>query len=277
VAFTRISLIAAASRLLGEPAEFVRSLPGGTHAEIAVIAAGERELVVRRFPPGDDAVAREIEVLSRIGALGSLVPQLVAHRLDHDALIITTKVDGDPPDPALIPGAIAAEMARMLARLHSLDPAGLPHTSRGPLRGETLIARTARANPPDQDPIRHVLVHSDFWCGNALWRGARLTGLVDWSGAHAGARGLDVAWCRQDLVLLGAPDAADIFLREYEQASGTEIDDLWAWDLSAGAWADPVVETWAPNYAGIGRADLTPDVIRNRLNDWNAALVRGGR
>jgi hypothetical protein len=33
------------------------------------------------------------------------------------------------------------------------------------------------------------------------------------------------------------------------------------------------VETWAPNYAGLGRDDLTPAVLREHLTAWTATLV----
>ncbi|MDP9027392.1 MAG: phosphotransferase, partial [Actinomycetota bacterium] len=269
-----LGIAAAATELLGEPAEFLRQLSGGTHAETAVIAVAGRELVARRFPPGDDAVAQEVPVLERVRSLGALVPELVAYRDGAHPLIVTTKVEGGPPDPALPLEVIAKAMAQVLARVHSISGAGLQRGQKAPPSTGTPIARAARHHPPSFDPALDVLVHGDFWCGNAMWRGQQLTGLVDWSGAHLGARGLDVSWCRQDLVLLGDVEGADVFLQTYQRVSGSEVADLLEWDLAAGAWADATVETWAPNYAGIGRPDLTPAVLRARLNEWNDALLR---
>ncbi|MBK0296215.1 phosphotransferase, partial [Bacillus sp. S34] len=57
--------------------------------------------------------------------------------------------------------------------------------------------------------VDRVLTHGDLWSGNTLWEGDRLTGIVDWSGAMSAPRGVDIAWCRQDLVLLGSTVAAD--------------------------------------------------------------------
>lgn len=269
-----LSIATAASELLGESAELLRVLPGGTHAETALILVAGRELVVRRYPPGDDAVANEIPVLERVSSLKALVPQLVAYQHGADPLIVTTKVDGGLPDPALPLNAIADAMAKALAQIHSISGAGLHRGRKALPQAETSIARAARRNPPRFDPSLDVLVHGDFWCGNAMWQGPQLTGLVDWSGGHSGARGLDVSWCRQDLVLLGDVEAADLFLEAYQRASGTEVVDLREWDLTAGAWADTVVETWAPNYTGIGRPDITPEKLRARLNAWNSALLQ---
>lgn len=117
-----------------------------------------------------------------------------------------------------------------------------------------------------------VLTHSDFWCGNALWESERLTGVVDWSGARCGPRGVDVAWCRQDLVLLGSPEATEHFLTEYERLLGRPISDINAWDVQAAARAHDRVETWLPNYLGIGRTEITAELLRERLDAWNATL-----
>ena len=122
-----------------------------------------------------------------------------------------------------------------------------------------------------------MLTHSDFWCGNALWDGPALTGVVDWAGAHRAPRGADVAWCRLDLVLLGEPAAADIFLDEYERSARAVVPDHDVWDLVAAARAEDIVETWSPNYLDIGRAELVPQELRRRFDSWTAALLAGAR
>lgn len=76
---------------------------------------------------------------------------------------------------------------------------------------------------------------------------------------------MDVAWCRQDLVLLGSPRAGDCFLHTYQEQSGQTVPDVRAWDILAAAHADSEVESWAANYRGIGRVDMTPAVLRERF------------
>lgn len=68
------------------------------------------------------------------------------------------------------------------------------------------------------------------------------------------------------------PEAARVFLTEYERLSGTTIDDIDAWDVQAAASAHERVETWLPNYLGIGLTDMTAETLRERLDTWNAAL-----
>ena len=242
----------------------------------SVVSDGRDEYVVRRFPSGDPAVTREVQVLPRLATLGELVPRLIGF---DDALtgpvIVTSRVAGAAPEPGVEPAALAAGLAAALARIHAVDASGLPAGADAPPAGDTELAMRAGRDWPRLAAAPAVLTHSDFWSGNALWRGAELTGVVDWSGAHAGPRGLDVAWCRQDLVLLGSPAAADAFLAEYESRSGVLVDDVAAWDRYAAARADPNVESWAANYAGIGRAHLTGMELRLRFDRWTDYLLSG--
>jgi aminoglycoside phosphotransferase (APT) family kinase protein len=266
---------AAATRLLGPAARFVGQLTGGQHAVTTVWTDGVDEFVLRRFPPGDSAVTREALVLPKVAPLGALVPRLVA--FDDDPAgpsIVTTRVAGRAPDPVADATALAIGMAGVLARIHALDATGLPAVPAAPPpTGGSALAAHARANRARLAGAADVLTHSDFWCGNALWTGDRLTGVVDWCGARPAPRGVDLAWCRQDLVLLGHPDAADVFVAEYERCAGVPVDDLRAWDLHAAARADANVESWAVNYAGIGRPELTGIELRRRFDDWTRELV----
>lgn len=45
--------------------------------------------------------------------------------------------------------------------------------------------------------------------------------------------------------------------------------------LQAAAQADPVVESWLPNYHGIGLVHLTAEQLRQRLDCWSTALLAG--
>lgn len=243
--------LASASALLGRELRFTEALAGGQHAVTVAVRDGDAELIVRAFPFGHDAAIRESMVLDRLTPLGDLVPRLIAHSTDlHDPVIVTTRVPGSPPDPATPLTTIAREMAAALIRIHSLDGTGLPLTPQSPPPGDSAIAVRAQQEWANLDRDEEVLTHTDFWAGNALWAQGRLTGVVDWSGASRGPRGVDLAWCRQDLVLLGSPEAAGIFLDEYERLLGRRIPDIAAWDVQAAARAHDRVETWLPNYHG---------------------------
>ena len=266
-------IVTAASRLLRRDVTLVRPLTGGQHATTLLVTDGTVRYVVRAFPPGDDAAAREASVLTRLSSLDALVPRLVVHTQDPDLpIIVTSAVPGAPPEPGLPARTLASQMAAALARVHRLDGTGLRDAPAHPPPGDTEIAVRARREWNDLDVSETVLTHYDFWCGNALWDTGDLTGIVDWSGARHAPRGVDVAWCRLDLVLLGSTDAAEFFLTEYERHTGRALGDISSWDVQAAAQAMSAVESWAPNYHGIGRADLTPEVLRQRMDGWAAAL-----
>lgn len=262
-----------ASDLVGRELSLIEVFAGGQHATTLLATDGDSEIVVRAFPPHHDAAGREAEILGRLSALGSWVPQLIAvsHEL-LDPVIVTSRVAGTVPDAELSPTTIATEMAAALVRIHELDGHGLRLTPAEPPQGQSALAVRAQQEWAHLDTRDPVLTHRDFWCGNALWEADRLTGVVDWSGARSGPRGVDLAWCRQDLVLLGSPDAAETFLEEYERLVGSTIDDIGAWDVQAAAQAHDRVETWLPNYLGIGRVNMTAELLRERLDAWNAKL-----
>ena len=267
------ALVDGAARLLGRPLTLDRALTGGQHARTLLVADGDERVVVRMFPRADDAVDREREVLSRLGPLGSLAPRLLAHgATDGYPVIVTEAVPGGPPAPTLDPVVIGEQLGVALAAIHELDPVGLTDEVRQPTQRAGRLAAAAHEAWQEAD-LDRVLTHGDFWSGNTVWAGDRLAGVVDWSGAMSAPRGVDLAWCRQDLVLLGSPTAADRFLAAYETAAGRRVRDVHAWDVVAAARADTYVETWAPNYAGIGRPEVTGRVLRERFDAWVASLI----
>ncbi len=262
------------SQLIGRDVRITSRLGGGQHALTVVAEADDgTEMVIQSFPAGDDAVEREVEVLRYVNGLGEWVPRLIAHTLDVTGpLIVTTRVPGGHPSPDLPGAVIAVQMAHALAQIHRLDGEGLRPRTNKPSTDTSPVTLAAPRTWPQLDEADLVLTHSDFWCGNALWDGPMLTGVVDWVGAHRAPRGVDIAWCRLDLVLLGEVDAADLFLNEYALATGATITDQHGWDLRAAARADQIVDTWSPNYYDIGRTDLTPQLLRRRFDSWAAAL-----
>ena len=269
-------LVEAAARLLGRPLTPIRELTGGQHARTLLATDGAERVVVRSFPRADESVDRELAVLARLGPLGRLAPAALAHGdLDGHGVIVTEAVPGGPPSPALDPVVIGEQLGVALAAIHRLDPVGLPDEDREPTHRAGRLAAIAQEAWREAD-LDRVLTHGDFWSGNTVWDDDRLTGVVDWSGARSAPRGVDLAWCRQDLVLLGSPEAAERFLTAYEAAAGRRVRDVHAWDVVAAARADTYVETWAPNYAGIGRPEIDGRLLRERFDAWVGTLI-GGR
>ncbi len=257
-----------------------RQLAGGTHAVTDVVRTVDgQELVLRQFPPGDDAVHRESRVLDALDGFGGLAPQLLAADPDGAQVgrpaILTTLLPGQaciaPDDPQ----AFAGQLGRVLARLHAHasgsrlpDVLTAPAAARDPTAADLLDAWARLCAAP------RVLTHYDFWSGNTLWRDGRLSGVVDWSGAGLAPRGFDLSWARLDLFLLFDRAIADAFTCAYEAEVGFAVSDLGLWDLYASTNARPGIAGWAPNYQGLGRTDLGPARLHQRLTEWTLTASR---
>lgn len=263
----------------------VGRLHGGQHADTwkVVTAHPELSVVVRQFPTGDPAAACEQQVLRTLDGLGGLVPVLLGGDLEGRWSPYPTSLiswlDGRADITPSHPEKWAAELGRALAVAHA-TPAhrlagmtnvfdrrgGSQERLDGPLATEVRSRWTHVTGAPE------VLCHCDYWSGNVIWRGETLTGIVDWSGGARGPRGFDVGWCRLDLVLLLGERIADVFLAAYEVAIGQTLEELDLWDAWAVARSDDGVETWVPNYAPLGRGDLSAQELRRRHSEWTACL-----
>ena len=185
------------------------------------------------------AVRQEAAVLAKLEGSGVPAPRLIG-----------SAADATPGGPALlmtmVPGTLQLmpadredwlrQMARMLARIHSLGLDGKPF--------ESWLDRGQLEPPPDarrprvwQEAIALVgeerassptcFLHRDYQHFNLLWSDERLTGVVDWSEACLGPPEVDVGHCRLNITLLFSADAADRFRAMYEAEAGRRIDAWW--------------------------------------------------
>lgn len=238
-------------------------------------------MVLRRFPPGDDAAAREAAVLAALDGLDGWAPRVMdvdpaGHRFGEPAILIT-RLPGRADITSVSPLAAAEQLGRVLARIHAVPLTRLSRLRDGMAAASASSPAGVDVGPTASILAAHahrlasqtpVLTHYDYWSGNVLWQREMITGVVDWSGAAQAPRGLDVSWCRLDLTLLHGPDSADIFLAAYEDAAAAAVPDLALWDLYALRNSSQSVETWLPNYHDLGRTDLTQAHLRNRHTAW---------
>jgi aminoglycoside phosphotransferase (APT) family kinase protein len=277
-----------ARRLAGSSAtiDSVVRLEGGQHAATWRVdtASPARSVVVRHFPAGDSAGAREGRVLRTLGGLGGLAPVLLgsdlARRWSEGPTTLVSWLDGQADITPTDPGAWATRLGRALATVHATASdrlSALPSVfERGSGAREALegpVASRIRRDWPEITACPEVLTHSDYWSGNVVWREGVLTGIVDWSGAARGPRGFDVGWCRLDLFLLFDERVAEVFLAAYQDAAGHPIADVGVWDAWAVARSHDMVETWAANYQPLGRADLDEVELRRRHSQWTSRLL----
>lgn len=264
--------------LTGAAVTGVRELGGGMHAATHRVETSSGPVIVRRFEPGDDAAASEERVLGLIDGLGGLAPRLVgadpAGKISGEPAVVITVVPGGGNITPSDPHAWARQLGRALAALHAQPiPEGFPN------RMEVQPPPThprVEARYPGLLAQPYVLCHVDFWSGNTVWEGETLSGIVDWSAAGSAPRGYDVAWSRDDQILLYGEDfgeeIADAFLAAYEEAAGVRVEDLYYWDLWVAHRTLPDVGGWSKGYVDLGRPDLTPEELVRRKAAWLGKL-----
>ena len=165
------------------------------------------------------------------------------------------------------------QMAQMLARIHALAVVHNPF--------ESWLDTGQLSPPPDASradvwrdaialvsegraPTRTCFLHRDYQHFNLLWAGARLTGVVDWSGASTGPPEVDVGHCRLNLTVLFSADVAECFLAMYEGESGHKIDPWW--DIHALLSYGPSWKEFLPIQID-GRAPLDIEGMTGRMEE----------
>jgi aminoglycoside phosphotransferase (APT) family kinase protein len=242
----------------GSKVKMIRPLTGGTahvnHALIVESGSGTaHRLVLRQWRRADCAISdpefsveREIAALALLAGSEIPTPSLVAADTsgaycDVPTLLIT-RLDGHPPRPAEadLPEYLIQLAAALLA-VHSVGGASTMPPYAPYNRLEQRVPPRSAGRPaiweqamdvvagPQPEAAPHF-IHRDYHPDNTLWTNGRLTGVVDWSNASYGPIAIDIAYMRWNLVLDYGIEAADRFLRAFDQVRGGYQHDPY-WDL----------------------------------------------
>ena len=235
-----------------------------------------------------DAPRREAAALERVTAAGLAAPMLLACDPDGTAsggvpCLLMTRLPGEvilcPSDldhwlyglaEALLPlHQISADDCpwsyRPYVDVPTLTP---PAWSRVPHLWESALALTLE--PPPPVPLRFI--HRDYHPNNVLWQNGRVSGIVDWPNACVGAAGIDVGWCRKNLLFLYGVPAADRFLRAYERLAGPAFSYHPHWDLRVIAEELPGPPRPYPPWAEFG-VRVTAEMMRERVDDYLESVL----
>jgi aminoglycoside phosphotransferase (APT) family kinase protein len=149
-------------------------------------------------------------------------------------------------------GALAGELAGILAEIHQVDPAGLGFLG-APMSYQDVVGRwratyeemrlvcdpiveeafawAASRQPP---PARPALVHGDYRIGNMLVHEGKVSAVMDWELAHVGDPCFDLGYTSLRYVagrfagggspLLDAVAEHEWFYQRYERLSGRAVD-----------------------------------------------------
>lgn len=230
--------------------------------------AGRQRLVVRTDSPSGVAVslgrAQEFALFKAAFEAGVSVPEPLWVCPDGSVLgkpfFVMRRVEGTAAghrlvkDDALVPDrpALAAQLGRELARIHSVrpprtdlsflaEPDGAPalslvagfrswlDTRPTPQPGLEWGLRWLERNAPPRGRI--VLCHNDFRTGNYMVHEGRVSGVLDWEFAGWGDPMADIGWFLAPCWRFGARRAEaggiagrEDFLQGYEAESGDTVD-----------------------------------------------------
>ena len=284
-----------------DPGASVRSVTGmgrrGESPWLVRLAGSDIDEVVVRV--GDESgvalLATEAAALEVLAASDVPGPRLLGAAMGGPATsgvfaLVTTRVPGTSRSSVEPSTARLRALGGAVATVHAvaLPPSPhLPARSRpvGPVdfdairRDEStrpLLAEAEdflRRNPiPDHPP---VFVHGDFWHGNALWDGDRLTGIIDWECAGIGHPGIDLGMLRCDAALAVGLAGADAVLAGYESAIGRPAADVAYWDVAGALATPPTMDWFVQTFVAHGRTDLDPPTLLERRDAFlTAALDR---
>ncbi|MFI7195194.1 phosphotransferase [Nocardia nova] len=278
--------------------ESVAELSGGFSKTTTAVSlrrpGGEREqIVLRQITPGRDShtLAGEYDVLRFVWKRGVAVAEPLWIEPQTNALggpfFASRRAEGGNlgdvfgPDEGTGPGA-AEELARALAKLHTVELDGLPGTpipsmstraevlaaideqerlvtAADPARGllvrplQDLLFAWLRTHAPATVP-RPVLLHGDPGFHNILVREGALTALLDWERARVGDAAQDLAYVRPHVTRVQL--WAD-FLRVYREAGGEVPDEdrLRFYSVWHDAWR------FVGAYRGLGRLVAQPRTL----------------
>lgn len=235
-----------------------RRLSGGANMESWLFTCGGADFVLRRAPSAEWLAGRALDMAGEAAVIraaragGVIAPEVVVELVPEDNFgigFIMACVPGtaEPEVVLASPATLADEIARAMARIHRLDPAGLDFLPvLTPAEGvERLAAQFAgaggdrpvialglawlRANLPAPGPLR--VVHGDLRIGNVMAHEGHLSGVLDWELAHLGDGHEDLAYgCmtvwrfgRLDKPAFGLTDVAAL-ASAYEGAGGERFD-----------------------------------------------------
>jgi aminoglycoside phosphotransferase (APT) family kinase protein len=214
-----------------------------------------RDIVLRRdfpFGPSEGSAPDEYDVLARLFEANFAVPRPLAAVRDRAVLgqpfLIVERIEGENAAELFdkdrkLARSVALQLARLLGRLHAMDPRALGiKTADGGTPGDQIRSylfrwktfweknRQTRAPLPaaafawleshvPHDVSRLVPVHGDARQNNVMIKDGEITALLDWEYMHAGDAAEDLEYTRMYL----EPYVAWIdFVRAYREAGGAE-------------------------------------------------------
>ena len=209
------------------------------------------QLVLLSHSGGDrlrnpDIARDEFRLLKTLRSAGLAVAQPLHLALDHaPPYFIAAYLPGSPRFAADDRSAFCRCLAGLLSEIHALslarrDWAYLPRQADRVAEyyevagsADERIRDAMRSVADSIQPNASVLLHGDFWLGNLLWEGDKLSGIIDWEDAMLGDPLGDLGKSRLEMLwALGEAGMRDytaqyLALNPQLDASALPFWDLW--------------------------------------------------
>ncbi|MBY8869574.1 alpha/beta fold hydrolase [Streptomyces sennicomposti] len=284
----------------GRTVAAARPLSGGWSSQMRALTLDDGTALVlrtfvkpffRRHAPA--LLAREAAVLALLAdhdgvpAPAPVAVDATGEHCDHPSLLMTrlpgrVRVD-DGPDLDRRLDLLAAQLGRVHAVVPDVRPRPYeawtsPERVQAPPGAvwERAVA-VLRREPPAYEGC---FLHRDYHPGNVLFTGdgaePRIGGVVDWVETSWGPADLDVAHCSTALALLHGPEHGLGFRARYEALGGRPLADGYDhlyWRLLGALHYCPDAAKLAGPWRELGRTDLTPQVLADRLEAYVTGLL----
>lgn len=258
-----VLLAQALSRMAGGvalPIEHLGRLSGGANMESWSFDWGGAGYVLRRAPSAEMMEGRpfghdvEAAIVRAARAAGARAPEIVGELVAEDGLgsgYVMRRIEAEVSPARILaapPSSLIGDIARELARIHSIPPAGFANLpALGPAEmiaelkarfagygGDRPIFALALRWLEDHlpEPVEPVFLHGDFRMGNLMVDENGLAAVLDWELCHLGDRHQDLAFGCINSWRFGHIDRPGF--------GAGRIEDLWAaYEAESGERVDP--------------------------------------
>lgn len=170
------------------------------------------------------------------------------------------------------------QIAQKLLSIHSVNYSGISHNyfayydknnfirpnwSTIPDKWGQCFDRLQNQERPDAEKR---FIHRDYHPVNILWKEDKISGVVDWPNACVGPREIDLGHCRWNLCMMYGLDAADLFLKYYEN-SDRNFQYNYYWDLEAlgNVYSDEKPQVYE-GWPAFGLTNITEKIMIERMD-----------
>ena len=255
----------------------------------------QQNVVLRQFTNKDwlqaapDLARREAECLAWAEAVDLPTPQMIAYDETGEQsggvpAVLMTKLSGAVELKPQDFDHWLAQLAAALVRIHQVDAASFERTyfTYNDLAALTvpewsdqkeLWQEALRIVAGPRPAAKECFIHRDYHPTNVLWQDEEVSGVVDWVNACRGTAGIDVGHCRLNLALLYGAEVADQFLEAYQEAAGSSFAYDPYWDLVSIMEFLPGPPDVYAGWTDLGVTDLTPQMMKERVEQHLARTL----